>query len=90
MTHSTKAPQSSMVRSLERALSGVYALLRAKTDQDLTRHSLADVRKGIENRMARTQTESIQSYLKFCSETPYELEALLQDLLLFLKQLDPA
>ena len=60
----------------------IFILLRAQTGHDFSGYKPSTVNRRIERRMAVHQVDSIDNYLKYCQQTPAEIEALFRDLLI--------
>ena len=73
---SISAPQS------ENALKKIFILLRAQTGHDFSQYKPNTIYRRIERRMAVHQVDSIDSYVKYLQQTPIEVQALFNDVLI--------
>ena len=60
----------------------LFILLRAQTGHDFSQYKPSTINRRVERRMAVHQVDSIDNYLKYCQQTPAEIEALFNDLLI--------
>ncbi|MEI6563814.1 MAG: chemotaxis protein CheB [bacterium] len=67
---------------IESAIRKIYILLRAQTGHDFSQYKPSTTHRRIERRMAVHQIECVDAYAKFLQQTPAEVEALFQDLLI--------
>jgi two-component system CheB/CheR fusion protein len=63
-------------------LKKVFVLLREQTGHDFSQYKESTILRRVERRMAVHQIEQLESYLRYLQETPSEIEALFQDLLI--------
>ncbi|HEX9116921.1 MAG TPA: chemotaxis protein CheB, partial [Anaerolineae bacterium] len=64
------------------SLQKIAALLRAHNGHDFTGYKEQTVQRRIERRMAVTQIDEIDDYVRFLQQSPSELETLFRDLLI--------
>ena len=60
----------------------LFILLRAQTGHDFSHYKPSTINRRIERRMAVHQVDTIDNYLKYCQQTPAEIVALFNDLLI--------
>ncbi len=60
----------------------IFYLLRSQTHHDFSQYKPNTVNRRIERRMAVQQIRTIEAYVDFLEQTPVEVEALFQDLLI--------
>ena len=75
-------PASAPLTHSESALKKIFVLLRAQTGHDFSLYKPSTIYRRIERRMAVHQIESIDSYVKYLQQTPVEVQALFNDLLI--------
>ena len=68
--------------SNENAINKIFVLLRAQTGHDFSQYKPNTIERRIERRMAVHQIDSLESYLKYLQQTPAEVLALFNDLLI--------
>jgi len=73
---SAAAPQA------ESALKKIFVLLRSQTGHDFSQYKPSTMYRRIERRMAVHQIDSINNYVKYLQQTPLEVQALFNDLLI--------
>ena len=66
----------------ENALKKIFVLLRSQTGHDFSQYKPSTIYRRIERRMAVHQIEGIDAYVKYLQQTPAEVEALFNDLLI--------
>ena len=66
----------------ESALKKIFILLRAQTSHDFSQYKPSTITRRIERRMAVHQIATLGEYVKYMQQTPPEVEALFQDLLI--------
>ena len=66
----------------ENALNKIFLLLRSQTSHDFSQYKPSTVHRRIERRMAVNQIKSMDSYVKFLQEAPFEVDALFRDMLI--------
>jgi len=66
----------------ENALKKIFVLLRAQTGHDFSQYKPSTIYRRIERRMAVHQIDAIESYVKYLQQTPVEVQALFNDLLI--------
>ena len=66
----------------ERALTRMLLLLRTQTGHDFSHYKVSTIFRRIERRMAVHGLDAIDSYVKYLHQTPPEVDALFQDLLI--------
>jgi two-component system CheB/CheR fusion protein len=76
------APISPPAPRAEDALQRVFILLRAQTGHDFSQYKQATIRRRIERRMAVTQIDRLEDYVRYLRESPPEMDALFRDLLI--------
>ena len=64
------------------ALKKIFLLLRTQTTHDFSQYKPSTVGRRIERRMAVHQIESMDRYVKFLQQAPFEIEALFRDMLI--------
>lgn len=64
------------------AYSKVCFILRTQTGHDFSRYKSSTINRRIERRMALNQIKTIEEYLVYLQETPSEVKALFQELLI--------
>jgi two-component system CheB/CheR fusion protein len=75
-------PASLVTSHSENALKKIYVLLRSHTGHDFSQYKPSTIYRRIERRMAVHQVEAIDSYVKYLQQTPVEVQALFNDLLI--------
>ncbi len=68
--------------SSENALKKIFILLRAQTGHDFSQYKPSTIYRRIERRMAVHQIDSMDSYVKYLQQTPAEVQALFNDVLI--------
>ena len=63
-------------------LKKIFVLLRAQTGHDFSQYKPSTIHRRIERRMAVHQIDSMAGYVKYLQETPLEVQALFNDLLI--------
>jgi two-component system CheB/CheR fusion protein len=63
-------------------LKKIFVLLRAQTGHDFSQYKPSTIHRRIERRMAVHQIESMAGYVKYLQQTPAEVQALFNDLLI--------
>jgi len=66
----------------ENALKKIFVLLRTQTGHDFSQYKPSTIYRRIERRMAVHQIEGIDAYVKYVQQTPAEVLALFNDLLI--------
>ncbi|MDD5028355.1 MAG: chemotaxis protein CheB, partial [Rhodoferax sp.] len=66
----------------ENALKKIFVLLRSQTGHDFSQYKPSTIYRRIERRMAVHQIEALDSYVKYLQQTPVEIQALFNDLLI--------
>jgi len=66
----------------ENALKKIFVLLRTHTGHDFSQYKPNTIHRRIERRMAVHQIEGIDDYVKYLQQTPLEVQALFNDLLI--------
>ena len=79
-----KLPESTALPEpkIESLLKKIFILLRAQTGHDFSQYKPSTIRRRIERRMAVHQIEAMDGYVKFLQQTPVEVKALFDDLLI--------
>ena len=72
-------PESSRDNS---ALDKIFVLLRSQKGHDFSLYKVNTIKRRIERRMAVHQIDSIDRYVGFLQQTPEEVDALFQDMLI--------
>jgi two-component system CheB/CheR fusion protein len=75
-------PASALLPVSGNVLKKIFVLLRAQTGHDFSQYKPSTIHRRIERRMAVHQIESMVSYLKYLQQTPLEVQALFNDLLI--------
>lgn len=78
----TKFNQESLDSELDHDLKQIFILIQSHTGHDFSGYKISTIGRRIERRLNVHQISSISDYLKFLKETPAEVEALFQDLLI--------
>lgn len=63
-------------------LKKIFVLLRAQTGHDFSQYKPSTIHRRIERRMAVHQIDSMAGYVKYLQQTPLEVQALFDDLLI--------
>jgi len=66
----------------ENALKKIFILLRAQTGHDFSQYKPSTIYRRIERRMAVHQIDSMDGYVKYLQQTPAEVQALFNDVLI--------
>ena len=66
----------------ENALKKIFVLLRTQTGHDFSQYKPSTIYRRIERRMAVHQIEGIDAYVKYLQQTPVEVQALFNDMLI--------
>ncbi|HEX5698518.1 MAG TPA: chemotaxis protein CheB, partial [Rhodoferax sp.] len=66
----------------ENALKKIFVLLRSQTGHDFSQYKPSTIYRRIERRMAVHQVEGIDAYVKYLQQTPAEVQALFNDMLI--------
>lgn len=66
----------------ENTISKVFILLRNRTGHDFSQYKPSTLHRRIVRRMAVHQLGTLEDYAKYLQQTPFELDALFQDLLI--------
>ncbi len=79
-----KSPGTPAVPSpkVESALKKVFILLRAQTGHDFSLYKPSTINRRIERRLAVQNIETMDAYVKFLQQSPAEVKALFNDLLI--------
>ena len=72
---------SSSAKSVS-ALKKTFVLLRTQTGHDFSQYKPSTIYRRIERRMAVHQIDMIEAYVQYLQQTPTEVQALFQDLLI--------
>ena len=77
-------PQSATLTAphAENALKKIFVLLRSQTGHDFSQYKPNTIYRRIERRMAVHQIDGIGGYVKYLQQTPVEVQALFNDLLI--------
>ena len=75
-----KRQQESRVE--EKGLTRLFSLLRAKTKVDFTYYKPSTITRRIERRIAITQSQDLDDYVRYAGHTPAEVSALYRELLI--------
>jgi two-component system CheB/CheR fusion protein len=76
-----KSASSSSADS-ENILNKIFILLRTHTGNDFSSYKHSTVHRRIERRMGINKIDTMENYLLYAQETPSEIEALFQDMLI--------
>ena len=68
--------------NLESAMKKIFVLLRARTGHDFSKYKPSTISRRIERRMAVHQIAGMDTYARFLRQTPDEVDALFQDMLI--------
>jgi len=66
----------------EDAMKGIFNFIRTKTGHDFSDYKQNTVNRRIERRMAITNVDSLDEYVRYLEQNPAEVDALFQDLLI--------
>ncbi|MDO8318548.1 chemotaxis protein CheB [Rhodoferax sp.] len=66
----------------ENAMRKIFVLLRTQTGHDFSQYKPSTIFRRIERRMAVHQIDGIDGYVKYLQQTPLEVQALFNDLLI--------
>ena len=66
----------------ENALKKIFVLLRSQTGHDFSQYKPNTIFRRIERRMAVHQIEGVDGYVRYLQQTPVEVQALFNDLLI--------
>ena len=77
----TKSGKSAGIKN-DNALKKIFLLLRAQTNHDFSHYKPNTINRRIDRRLAVNQIESIDDYVKYLQQTPEEVIALFNDLLI--------
>lgn len=80
--HHPFARQKHALQEHETGLTRLFSLLRAKTKVDFTFYKMSTIMRRIERRIAVTQTEDLDDYVRFAEESPTEVSVLYRELLI--------
>jgi two-component system, chemotaxis family, CheB/CheR fusion protein len=75
-------PATSPTPNIENALKKIFTLLRNQTSHDFSQYKPSTIQRRIERRLAVHQIDTIDAYVKYLQQTPAEVNALFQDLLI--------
>ncbi|MGB4361968.1 MAG: chemotaxis protein CheB [Rhodoferax sp.] len=75
-------PASALLPISGSVLKKIFVLLRGQTGHDFSQYKPSTIHRRIERRMAVHQIESMASYVKYLQQTPVEVQALFNDLLI--------
>jgi two-component system CheB/CheR fusion protein len=75
-------PASALAPMRGDVLKKIFVLLRAQTGHDFSQYKPSTIHRRIERRMAVHQIGSMVSYVKYLQQTPAEVQALFNDLLI--------
>jgi two-component system CheB/CheR fusion protein len=78
----TAIPLSPPTPKSEGALKRVFILLRAQTGHDFSHYKQNTVIRCVERRMAISQIDRLDDYVRFLQQSPAEVESLFHDLLI--------
>ena len=70
----------------QNTLNKIFVLLRAQSGHDFSQYKLNTIYRRIERRMSMHQLKTLIEYVKFLQQTPTEVMALFQDLLIGVTQ----
>ena len=77
-----KSRPALVVSPKENGLEKIFILLRAQTGHDFSQYKLNTITRRIERRMAVHQIKEVEQYIRFLQQSPAEVDALYQDLLI--------
>ena len=66
----------------DNTLKKIFLLLRAQTGHDFSKYRLSTISRRIERRMKERQINSIDNYVDHLQQSPLEVQALFNDLLI--------
>ncbi|MFO7767174.1 MAG: chemotaxis protein CheB [Pelovirga sp.] len=66
----------------ETGMTRLFSLLRAKTKVDFTYYKPSTITRRVERRIAVTQSEDLDAYVRYAGQTPAEISALYRELLI--------
>lgn len=66
----------------ETGMTRLFSLLRAKTKVDFTYYKPSTIMRRVERRIAVTQSEDLDAYVRYAEQTPAEISALYRELLI--------
>ena len=75
-------PASALTALGGNVLKKIFVLLRAQTGHDFSQYKPSTIHRRIERRMAVHQIDSMVGYVKYLQQTPVEVQALFNDLLI--------
>ncbi len=78
----TAAPETTAVVSETETLAAIFVLLRASSRVDFSQYKLTTIKRRILRRMALHHIEQIDRYRQYLQETPAEVQALYQEILI--------
>ena len=78
----TAAPDTAAVVSETETLAAIFALLKASSRVDFSQYKLTTIKRRILRRMALHHIEQIDRYRQYLQETPAEVQALYQEILI--------
>lgn len=78
----TTTPVSPALPKSEGALKRIFILLRALTGHDFSHYKQQTIARRVERRMAISQIDRLEEYVRYLQQSPAELEGLFHDLLI--------
>jgi two-component system, chemotaxis family, CheB/CheR fusion protein len=72
----------SLSQKYENELNKIFIILRSNVGHDFSQYKANTINRRIARRMALHQIESVEDYVKYLRQTPLEVEALFQELLI--------
>ncbi|PZO33959.1 MAG: histidine kinase, partial [Shackletoniella antarctica] len=78
----TAAPETAAVVGETETLAAIFALLKASSRVDFSQYKLTTIKRRILRRMALHHIEQIDRYRQYLQETPAEVQALYQEILI--------
>ena len=81
-----KPPHALTIGSKENDLEKIFILLRSQTGHDFSQYKQNTITRRIERRMAVHQIKEVDKYIRFLQQSPTEVDALFQDLLIGVTQ----
>ncbi|MGB5061511.1 MAG: chemotaxis protein CheB, partial [Candidatus Promineifilaceae bacterium] len=81
-----KPPHALTTGSKENDLEKIFILLRSQTGHDFSQYKQNTITRRIERRMAVHQIKEVDKYIRFLQQSPTEVDALFQDLLIGVTQ----
>lgn len=80
--YTTRQDRQTQALGDETGMTRLFSLLRAKTKVDFTYYKPSTISRRVERRIAVTQSEDLDAYVRTCEQTPAEISALYRELLI--------